>query len=61
MRSITTGTEQNRELIERDVEAFLQAGGKIIEIPRGMGKDAARNMQWKAMSIESLKRTKLNS
>jgi hypothetical protein len=48
-----TGTESKRAKIERDLRKFLRAGGKVQEVPIGMGKDAARNMQWKAMSIES--------
>ncbi len=52
MRSIKTGTESNRAKIERDMRKFLKAGGAIQQVPTGIGKDAARNMQWKAMSIE---------
>lgn len=55
MRSIKTGTEEMRAKIERDIQQFLNAGKAVTEVPIGVGKDAARNMQWKAMSIESAK------
>ena len=52
MRSLKTGTESKRARIEKDMRKFLKAGGSIQQIPIGMSKDAARNMQWKAMSID---------
>lgn len=55
MRSIKTGTEENRAQIERDMAEFLKSN-KIIEVPIGVGKDAARNMQWKAQAIETKNR-----
>lgn len=59
MRSLNTGTEDNRAQIERDVQQFLNSGKAITEVPVGIGKDAARNMQWKAMAIESAKKAGL--
>ncbi|KZZ72444.1 hypothetical protein A3765_28395 [Oleiphilus sp. HI0130] len=52
MRSLKTGTEADRATIEKDVRKFLKAGNKIQQIPVGMSKEAARNLQWKAMSID---------
>jgi tryptophan synthase alpha subunit len=60
MRSITTGTEGARAQIEQDVERFLSSGKSIKQVPIGVGKDAARNMQWKAQAIESARRANIS-